>query len=373
MLAFLAIFGALGAGLLADTFLSARGGADVSEDEDDLEETESAEDEDDEQAGRSLFDWASIADESDDDEAEVEAPRAVNRFADLFARDFENVDDGMPVSNDLPDPVDPSETLTGGSGHDILSGQDGGDDLSGDSGNDQLTGRGGNDRLRGEDGDDILVGEDGDDQIFGGDGDDSGEGGAGNDLLRGEDGDDSLAGHAQDDVLFGGHGADTLHGGEGQDQVDGGSGDDWLTGGSGDDLLSGGTGQDTLDGGTGDDTLIGTADGQDDTDIDMLNGGDGDDVLTLGAGDWGSGGAGADRFELTDISADAAPAHITDFMTGEDNLVILFDPAMHPDPVLTISFAEGSDAATVLLDGVALAVVDNASGLTADMISLRPN
>lgn len=77
-------------------------------------------------------------------------------------------------------------------------------------------------------------------------------------------------------TLAAGHRGETLRGGDGQDL---------LIGGDGDDLLIGGAGNDTLIGGDGRDTLIG---------------GDGDDVLVLGAQDIAHGGAGADRFVITD-------------------------------------------------------------------------
>ncbi len=77
----------------------------------------------------------------------------------------------------------------------------------------------------------------------------------------------------------------TLVGGAGNDTLHGGDGHDLLIGGDGDDLLIGGAGNDTLIGGDGYDTLVGGA---------------GDDVLVLDTQDIAYGGAGADRFVITD-------------------------------------------------------------------------
>lgn len=86
----------------------------------------------------------------------------------------------------------------------------------------------------------------------------------------------TLTGTQAEDTLIGGAGNDTLRGGDGNDLLLGGAGDDLLIGGPGDDTLVGGVGKDTLDGGSGDDTLV------------------------VDAQDVATGGAGADRFVITD-------------------------------------------------------------------------
>ena len=101
-----------------------------------------------------------------------------------------------------------SDSLTGGSGADLLIGGLGGDTLSGAGGADVLCGGLGGDTLSGGDGNDALEGERGADTLSGGDG---------NDVLRGGQGDDALAGNAGDDTLTGNAGADSFSGGAGDD------------------------------------------------------------------------------------------------------------------------------------------------------------
>ena len=162
-------------------------------------------------------------------------------------------------------------------------GTNGDDTLSGGTGSDILVGRKGDDELNGGSGSDLLLGGKGDDQL---------DGGGGDDLVKGGSGNDDLSGGNGDDVLLGGSGNDQLDGGAGDDLVKGGSGNDDLSGGNGDDVLLGGSGNDQLDGGAGDDLVKGGS-GNDD-----LSGGNGDDLLLGGAGaDLLSGGAGDDRVE----------------------------------------------------------------------------
>ena len=61
-------------------------------------------------------------------------------------------------------------------------------------------------------------------QLFGGDGNDTLTGGSGNDLLFGGSGNDTLLGKGGNDLLFGGSGNDVLTGGTGDDQMFGQSG-----------------------------------------------------------------------------------------------------------------------------------------------------
>ena len=170
-----------------------------------------------------------------------------------------------------------------------------------------------------------------------------------------------------DDTAQGGDGNDRLIGGTGQDQLAGGAGDDTVLGGEGDDLVSGGTGADEVDGGAGHDTLWGAAPGAADTDVDILNGGDGDDTLHLGAGDYGHGGAGADSFTLQDFGPGAPLMQITDFDPAEDDLVVIYDSALHPDPQLSLT--EGNGATLLLLDGVPLASLT--AGASIDLAAIR--
>lgn len=276
---------------------------------------------------------------------------------------------GMALSQDGEVSPDAAVTLQGGVADDILTG---------DGSNDLIAGAEGDDLLGGRGGDDVIDGGAGLDWIRGGAGEDSLAGAAGDDDLRGEDGDDRMTGGEGDDTLSGDLGRDRLEAGRGDDSVLGGDladslrgglGDDALQGGTGDDRAAGGAGADTVDGNAGDDTLWGARAGAADTAVDFLNGGEGDDQLHAGAGDYASGGAGADRFLLEDITAGDPVAQIMDFDRGEDALVLLYDAALHADPVVTI-LAEAGDA-TVLLDGVPVAQVVGGAGLSVGDVLLK--
>jgi Ca2+-binding RTX toxin-like protein len=106
--------------------------------------------------------------------------------------------------------------------------------------------------------------------------------------------------------------------------------------------------------------------------VDFLNGGEGDDALHLGAGDHGDGGAGADVFWLDDIAPGDPPAQIMDYRPDEDALVMLYDPMVHGNPVVSIHSDEGSPDAVVLIDGVPVANVLGGAGLRAEDVSLLP-
>lgn len=242
-----------------------------------------------------------------------------------------------------------------------LTGSDRGDGLEGADGADTLTGLAGDDQIDGGRGDDLM---------FGGDGDDTLTGGFGQDTLLGGAGADYLAGHEGDDDLAGDDGDDTLLGGNGQDSLSGGAGDDWLAGGMGDDLLVAGPGTDTLDGDAGNDTLVGAFGNTGDTWGNYLNAGIGNDVLRIGAGDIATGGAGADRFELSSDQAAGGFARIMDFDAGQDELVVLYDGS-GPAPVVSLAPGGLPDEVMVLLNGQPMAqVVGGATTLTPGAIRL---
>ncbi len=344
VLGILGLFGALVAGIMAETMI----GSTPAPERDDPEADEA------EDASPAYHDLL--------DEPDVPVTDAVPPATE---------DDGMPVSDDLADPVDADETLSGGGADDILTGH---------GGDDQVTGGAGGDLLGGRDGDDAIDGGAGEDYLHGGNGDDSLSGGHGDDVMHGEDGDDlatggagadRLYGHSGDDKLLGEAGADTLTGGEGQDSLAGGAGDDAVSGGIGDDLVVGGAGADALDGGEGRDTIWGQSADGDDEEVDFLNGGAGDDALMVGAGDYGSGGEGADQFALRDFGTGGDPAQITDFDPAEDQLVVLYDAALHPDPVLTLDQPDGTGAATLMIDGVPVASFANGADVDLRAIALR--
>lgn len=282
------------------------------------------------------------------------------------------LDDGDDAieSDDIPDPPEDPLVLHGSNGNDLISGGGGADLITGGAGDDQIDARDGDDDLDGGDGDDILWAGAGADVLAGGAGNDILHGQAGDDSLAGGSGDDSLCGHEGDDSIAGGWGLDTLIGGTGDDTLDGGGDADWLAGGEGDDLLTGGAGGDTLDGGDGDDTLYGAFPEGEDAEVDFLNGGDGDDTLVLGAGDQGSGGAGADVFTLSQWLGEGGFATITDYDAAEDRIVVVYDPAAHAAPELTLAPVEGTEDVRILLDGQAVGLVTGAAGLSAGDITL---
>jgi VCBS repeat-containing protein len=95
----------------------------------------------------------------------------------------------------------------------------------------------------------------------GGGGKDTLTGGTGADLLLAQSNNDTLTGGDGNDLLCGDSGGDTVSGGAGDDSLGGGSGTDLLTGGSGADRFSGGSGTDTatdftaIEGDTSDGTI----------------------------------------------------------------------------------------------------------------------
>ena len=252
-----------------------------------------------------------------------------------------------------PEPDVEAEGQTGGEGTDFLSGAAEADLLLALGGGDELKGYAGEDSLFGGDGRDMLWGDEGEDQLSGG------------------EGDDLVAGQMGDDLLHGG-GGDTMHGGAGADTLYGQDGDDVLTGEESDDALIGGVGADDVAGGAGNDILTGNLgfDGGDGV-ADTINGQDGDDQIYLGAGDYGAGQSGADTFVLQDIASGQPPAIITHFAPGEDSLVLIYDAAVHPAPVVTAESDSATGHATLLLDGVPMATVLGAAGLDPSQIEVR--
>ncbi len=77
--------------------------------------------------------------------------------------------------------------------------------------------------------------------IHGGAGYDSISGGSGDDVIYGDADIDTISGNAGNDVILGGDGIDYLYGNLGNDVLIGGGGIDWLSGNEGDDLLIGGS------------------------------------------------------------------------------------------------------------------------------------
>jgi len=305
--------------------------------------------------------------------------------------------DDVVLEQDMTDPTEGDDSLTGDEGDDTIDGGDGDDTITGLDGDDLLNGGTGDDILRGRTGMDELFGQQGADALTGGDGADLVSGGGQNDLAFGNEGDDTVLGGDGNDELYGDQGADSvsggtghdlLHGGEDDDSLDGGEGndllfgadgDDQMQGGEGDDYLLGGFGIDEMSGGEGNDTLDGTftsgdsAFGPYDEDsADTLDGGDGDDHLFLGEGDTGTGGLGADLFESgAYIETDAEAAVVTDFDPAEDQIQISVDLQATPDPnVIVVDFADGTGA-DIVVDGTTVLRVVGAQGLDPDSILIR--
>jgi len=207
-------------------------------------------------------------------------------------------------------------TVTGGWGNDTIAGFEslttgsGDDMIIGDAIGNRLVAGAGNDSVYGGAGADWIFGGAGDDHLDGGTGGDNRDrvdfsfqatsgvivdmiagtstGGNGNDTfvnflqVSGTNFDDIITGDANDNYLLGNSGNDVLNGGDGNDGFEGGLGDDIINGGAGNDYIFGNEGNDTYTGGAGIDRFVmsgtsGTetvtdyADGTDIIDIFYLN------------------------------------------------------------------------------------------------------
>jgi len=233
----------------------------------------------------------------------------------------------------------PAAHLYGGTGNDTLTGGSGADLVFGQAGNDTLLGKGGFDMLFGGSENDVLTGGDADDQVFGesgndrviwnpGDDTDLNEGGSGTDtvevnggggaeqftatangtrvrfdrispapfaldigtseslVLNANGGDDSFAATGNLAALIqitvdGGAGADTILGSNGVDLLLGGDGDDFVDGQQGNDVVFLGAGDDVFqwDPGDGSDSV----EGQDGVDSMAFNGSGGAEIFAVSA------------------------------------------------------------------------------------------
>lgn len=179
-----------------------------------------------------------------------------------------------------------------------------------------------------------------------------------NDVVDALSGDDTVETDEGDDVVFGREGDDDIFGGDDNDTLLGEDGDDGLFGEDGDDALFGGAGADTLAGGAGDDILYGADETSDDDEADEADGGDGDDFLELGAGDQGTGGAGADVFSVGGTAA------ITDFNAEDDQIIVRYDAEPAPEIESQTVTATGvtvtlSDGTVISLDGLTEAIPED--------------
>jgi len=134
-----------------------------------------------------------------------------------------------------------------------------------------------------------------------------------------------------------------------------------------------------LYGGAGDDSLRGFGVGGDNTSTaaqndgaDTLAGGDGNDAIWAGAGDVAYGGAGSDRFFITEQQFGATGlTRIEDFAAGET--IVVSYTAADGAPVISLSPSPIAGEVNVLADGNVIArVVDKAGALTLEAISVAP-
>ena len=93
------------------------------------------------------------------------------------------------------------------------------------------------------------------------------------------------------------------------------------------------------------------------TAVTTLNTQDGDDRILVGAGDYASGGLGDDEFILQEWMNESQVAQVMDYDPGHDQLVIVYDAAVHTDPVLTIEPNASGGGQSVFIDGSKVAVV----------------
>ncbi len=340
-----------------------------------------------------------------DDEPEDENPRMGDDTPDMGDETGDDGDaDGDDNDDDLPVDPAPQETeFTLTPDNDTFQGTALAEFVSGYGGDDTLRGGGEDDFLYGNQGNDSLYGEAGDDGLYGGPGDDFLRGNPGNDYLTGGDDDDNLNGEVGNDTLLGGRGNDTVNGGRDDDLLFGNGGGDLLSGDLGNDEIYGGFGEDILRGGDGNDVLDGSATfaddvtwlenqqiqdpnsglsledvaptlAYDDQTADVLDGGAGDDILILGDGDTGTGGEGADRFEIIGSSLATAPTSdpagnptageavvITDFDVAEDVFVYTHDANA---PVTEVNVGQSADNANNLeisVNGELVAILENVS------------
>lgn len=129
-------------------------------------------------------------------------------------------------------------------------------------------------------------------------------------ILFGTAEDDAMLGTPEDEVLYGLDGADTLVGGDGTD---------------------------TLDGGAGDDRLV------------------------LEAGEQGTGGSGADTFEIRPDPAGNALVLVRDFEPGTDQLLLDFEGPEEEAPEITLDIETNPGSTLVRANGIAVTILENVS------------
>ena len=247
------------------------------------------------------------------------------------------------------------DRLTGDDNDNLFWGLGGDDTLTGGSGNDLLGGGAGADKLDGGAGVDgafyglspagvtidLSATPDADGYVRGAGGEAEGDRLKNIEDLEGSFYGDRLTGDDNDNLFWGLGGDDTLTGGDGEDELIGGDGDDTLTGGPGADTLDGGEGQDLLSyaGSDGPVTVRlydglarrGHAEGDTISGFEHLRGSAYADALAgTGKGNWLDGGAGNDRLlggSGNDLLGGGAGADKLDGGAGVDGAFYGLSPA----------------------------------------------
>ncbi|MBD0682684.1 calcium-binding protein, partial [Pseudomonas sp. PSB11] len=309
----------------------------------------------------------------------LDADHAVDRIQ--FA-DGSRWDSSAILSNLYYPPATPTagaDVINGNPDDDVLQGLGGNDTLFGNGGNDLLDGGSGADRLEGGLGNDtylvdnlgdvvVEAANSGDDTVqasidytlgsnverltlLGG----ANLNGTGNTLAN------TLIGNSASNRLDGGDGNDNLQGGAGNDTLLGGAGTDSLSGGDGDDVLDGGAGNDSMAGGAGDDLYLIAQTG------DSVSEASGEGTDTVRASIAYTLGANLENLELTGTANLAGTGNDLDNrLTGNSGGNTLNGGAGND----WLAGRQGSD--TYLYgQGYGNDVIDNSSGLAADLDSIR--
>ncbi|MCX7566482.1 calcium-binding protein [Sulfitobacter sp. F26169L] len=163
--------------------------------------------------------------------------------------------------------------------------------------------------------------------------------------------------------------------------VIGSYGDDDISASNSGDVISGVNGSDVLNGGAGNDTIFAdggsvfTYDHETETntllETDTVSGGGGDDVIFSVNGNMITGGEGDDLFviqhDLDTLRADEPlpPTIITDFIAGEDTILVRTIPGSRLDPlILSLTPLEDDTGAELRQEGEVIAVIIGGQDLT---------
>lgn len=93
-----------------------------------------------------------------------------------------------------------------------------------------------------------------------------------------------------------------------------------------------------------------------------------EDALPVAQGEYRTGD---DQFDFAVQDDDQPLTRISDEDAGTDDIVVEYDAAQHPDPHLSLAPIAGSTDAMLLLDGMALATVQDGVRLDLSQIVLR--